>query len=262
MLKSLKLSEPAAAAIPVIECRDVTKRFYFYEHRTASLRELFVRTLQRRPAHIRRPEFTLRGLTMSVGRGESVALIGPNGSGKSTVLRLLAGIYAPSEGSVAVRGRVAAVIELGAGFQPELTGKENVQLYGAVMGLSRAEIDARYPEIVAFAGIERFMEMPVKYYSSGMQARLAFAVTACIQSDILLLDEVLAVGDQAFRQRCLDRLRLFHQRGGTLVVTSHDLDLIREVCSRAVWLEGGAVRMQGDIEEVVAAYQTNGNGHR
>ena len=241
----------------MVRCDQVTKRFYYYTHRTESLRELFIRGLQRQPAHVRRAEFTLKTFSLSIARGESVALIGPNGSGKSTALRLIAGIYRPTTGTVEASGRVAAVIELGAGFHPDLTGAENVALYGAVMGLTRTEIEARFNDIVSFADIGDFIDVPVKYYSSGMQARLAFAVTVCVEPDILLLDEVLAVGDQAFRQRCLDRLADFHAAGGTLIVVSHDLDTVSRICSRAVWLEHGEVRMDGDVKTVTDAYRAS-----
>ena len=240
-----------------IQCRQVSKSFYFYEHRTESLREAFIRAVRRQPQHIGQAKFTLRDFSLTVKRGEAVALIGPNGSGKSTALRLIAGIYSPSDGQVDAVGRVAAVIELGAGFQPELTGAENVAIYGAVMGLRRAEIRARFPEIVSFAGLEEFIDVPLKYYSSGMQARLAFAVTVCVQPAILLLDEVLAVGDQWFRERCLERLRAFRAGGGTLVVVSHDLDTITQLCSRAVWLDRGRMRMAGDVTSVVEAYRSS-----
>ena len=232
------------------------KRFYHYEHRTTSLREWFVRTVLRRPLHVRRPVFTLAGLTLDVAQGESVALIGANGSGKSTALRLMAGIYAPTEGIIETRGRLSAVIELGAGFHPELTGAENVALYGAVLGLDRRELVTRYEGIVSFADIGSFIAMPVKYYSSGMKARLAFAVAVAVEPDILLLDEVLAVGDEAFRHKCLERLRAFHRRGGALVIVSHDLETVGQLCSRAVWLDGGAVRMEGDVGTVLDAYRT------
>lgn len=236
-------------------CRDVVKRFYRYEHRTQSLREVFIRSVLRRPIHIRHAEFSLEGLNLRVEPGEAVALIGPNGSGKSTALRLIAGIYEPSEGWVETRGRLASVIELGVGFHPDLTGVENVGLYAAVMGLSRFEIAARYPEIVAFAELGDFIHEPVRYYSSGMQARLGFAVAVCMDPDILLLDEVLAVGDQSFRNRCLDRLHRFRDEGGTLVIVSHDLDTVGDLCSRAVWLQRGRVHMEGETEDVLDAYR-------
>ncbi|HET7584842.1 MAG TPA: ABC transporter ATP-binding protein [Gemmatimonadaceae bacterium] len=256
--------DPAALAAwdatTAVSCRGVVKRFYRYEHRTRSLRELFIRAVLRRPIHVRRAEFTLRGLDLAVHRGEAVALIGRNGSGKSTALRLIAGIYAPSEGVIATQGRLAAVIELGVGFHPDLTGRENVVMYAAVMGFTRAEIAARYDDIVEFAGIGNFIDEPVKYYSSGMQARLAFAVAACVRPDILLLDEVLAVGDQSFRERCLTRLREFLASEGTLIVVSHDLDSIRSLCTRAVWLDAGQVLMDGGVEEVLSAYEREMGG--
>ncbi|HYG65335.1 MAG TPA: ABC transporter ATP-binding protein [Thermoanaerobaculia bacterium] len=254
---SPRSSEPTAAPVPqepALVCRGVGKTFYYYEHRTTSLRELFRRHLTRQPVHVRRPSFALADLSFSIGRGESVALIGLNGSGKSTVLRLLAGIYEPTAGEIETRGRVGTVIELGAGFHPELTGSENVQLYAAMLGLGRREVAARFPGIVEFSGVGDFIDTPVKYYSSGMQARLAFAVTMAVEPDILLLDEVMAVGDQEFRGRCLERLERFRAGGGTLVLVSHDLDGLSGLCTRGLWLEGGRVRMDGGIDEVVAAY--------
>jgi ABC-type polysaccharide/polyol phosphate transport system ATPase subunit len=238
-----------------VRCRDVVKEFFYYEHRTTSLRELFIRSALRRPIHVRRPRFTLKGFNLTVERGEAVALIGPNGSGKSTALRLIGGIYRPTEGLVETVGSLAAVIDLGAGFHPELTGHENVALYGSVMGLNRRELDHRSEEIVEFSGIGDFIDMPIKYYSSGMQARLAFAVTVCLEPDILLVDEVLAVGDQDFRGKCLNRLRSFISNGGTLVVVSHDLEIVAEMCSRAVWLDSGKVWDEGGAARVVEAYR-------
>lgn len=247
--KSFKVSNPA------VECQSVTKKFFFYEHRSSSLKEAFIRLLQRKPVHVKRPEFMLSDFDLSVPRGGAVALIGSNGSGKSTALRLIAGVYQPTQGRVVVRGKVAAVIELGAGFHPDLTGEENARLYGAVMGLSRQEISERMPQIKQFADIGNFLDVPVKYYSSGMQARLAFAVTVCVEPDILLLDEVLAVGDQTFRARCMEKLKSFRRNGGTIIVVSHDLDTAAELCDTAVWIDKGQVRMTGDISEVRQAYE-------
>lgn len=248
---------PAPIAEPplAILCRGVTKRFYWYEHRTTSLRELFRRRLLRRPLHVRHPRFSLTGLDLRIEAGEGVVLLGANGSGKSTILRLLAGIYAPTEGTIEVRGRVGAVLELGAGFHPELTGEENLALYGAMLGLGRRAVVERTPEILELAGLGDFISMPVKYWSSGMQARLSFAAAVCVEPDILLLDEVLAVGDQAFREKCQERLRAFKRRGGTLVAVTHDAEGIEELCPRAVWLEAGRVRGEGPTAEMVAAYR-------
>jgi ABC-type polysaccharide/polyol phosphate transport system ATPase subunit len=251
---SPKSSEGLTA--PAVELRGVSKRFYFYEHRTHSLREWFIRRILRRPIHVRRAAFSLRDLDLRVERGEAVALLGHNGSGKSTVLRLVAGIYQPSAGTITTTGRIGAVIELGAGFHPELTGAENIALYAAVLGLTRRELHDRLDEIVDFAEMRDFLDTPLKYYSSGMQSRLAFSVAVCLQPDTLLLDEVLAVGDQTFRTRCLERLRAFHSGGGTLLLVSHELDQVQALCTRGVWLRNGGVVMDGDIDAVLATYRT------
>jgi ABC-2 type transport system ATP-binding protein len=249
---SPRSSEPAA---PAVALRGVSKRFYFYEHRTSSLREWFIRRVLRRPIHVRRAAFTLHDLDLTIDRGESVALLGRNGSGKSTVLRLIAGIYQASGGTVRTEGRITAVIELGAGFHPELTGAENIALYAAVLGLTRKELAERYDDIVEFAAIPDLPDTPLKYYSSGMEARLAFSVAVCLQPDILLLDEVLAVGDQAFRERCLKRLTQYHARGGTLLLVSHELEQLRELCTRGVWLDQGRIVMDGPIGMVLERYR-------
>jgi ABC-type polysaccharide/polyol phosphate transport system ATPase subunit len=249
------LRSPEDANGAAIVCRNVVKQFYVYSHRTRSLREWFVRSVQRKPIHDRHAEFSLEDFNIRVKRGESMALVGPNGCGKSTVLRLIAGIYEPTSGAVSTTGRVAAVIELGAGFNAELTGAENVELYGAIMGLSRTERERHWDEIIEFSGIGNFIGMPIKYYSSGMIARLAFSVAVNVNPDILLIDEVLAVGDQGFQEKCLARLKDFHAKGGTLLVVSHNLDLINSLCSSAVWLENGKIRLSGEIGPVIEAYR-------
>ena len=238
-----------------IECRGVVKHFYHYDHRTTTLQEFFMRSVMRKPLHVRTPHFHLEGLDVAISRGESVAFIGHNGSGKSTALRLIAGIYPPSEGVVRTAGRLVAVIELGATFQPELTGVENAELYAAALGMTRRESVTRLPEIIDFAGIEEFADVPLKYYSSGMRSRLAFAIAICTDPDTLLLDEVLAVGDAEFRNRCYERLTAFRRGGGTLVVVSHDPESVRAMCSRGIWLDQGSVRLDGPIDEVLAAYE-------
>lgn len=209
----------------------------------------------RRPLQVRMPSFSLTDFNLRIRKGEGVAIIGANGSGKSTALRLIAGIYKPSTGAVETLGRIGAVIELGAGFHGELTGIENVQLYGAIMGLNHKELAFHYEEIIEFAEIGEFIHMPIKYYSSGMVVRLAFSVAICWKPDILLLDEVLAVGDHSFRTKCLDRLRQFHKGGGTMVITSHDRALVSEFCSRAIWLDRGRIRMEGPVDTVFKAYE-------
>jgi ABC-type polysaccharide/polyol phosphate transport system ATPase subunit len=250
LLKSSELKGAIA-----LRCAGVSKRFHYYEHRTSSLREWFIRSILRKPIHVRRSYFTLSNLNLEVRRGESLAIVGPNGSGKSTLLRLIAGIYEPTTGIIDASGRIATVIELGAGFSGELSGAENIELYGATFGLSRKEIEAHMESVVSFSGIGEFVDTPVKYYSSGMHARLAFSVITCVQPDILLLDEVLAVGDKIFRQKCIDWLDQFHSMGGTLVVVTHDLDLAAKLCGRAIWLETGAIKLDGVVDDVIPAYR-------
>jgi ABC-type polysaccharide/polyol phosphate transport system ATPase subunit len=219
-----------------------------------------VHTLLRRPSELRFPSFNIHGIDLRIGKGEAVALVGHNGAGKSSMLRLMAGIYLPSEGWVRTVGRVGSVIELGTGFHPELSGIENVRLYGAILGLDERRLAAKLDAIVGYAEIGDFIGTPVKYYSSGMQARLAFAVAFHSDPDILLLDETMSVGDAVFQERCLETLRAFHRGGGTLVLATHDLEIVPQICSRAVWLEGGTVRADGPASEIVARYRTGFTG--
>ncbi len=217
-----------------------------------------------------RPEEMIPALTdisLTVQSGEALGLIGSNGSGKSTLLKVLAGILKPSSGSVEVWGRVAALIELGAGFHPEISGRENIYINGAVLGLSRREIDRRFAEIVEFSGLADFIDEPVKNYSSGMYVRLGFSVAVHTDPEILLVDEVLAVGDEAFSHRCLKRIEEFLARGKTLVLVSHSLPLIADLCSRVIWLEKGRLRLAGHPRRVVDAYrqavaEDEGRSHR
>ena len=206
-------------------------------------------------------------ISFIVEKGEAVGLIGSNGSGKSTLLKTVAGILKPTDGSVKVDGRVAALIELGAGFHPEISGRENVYINGAVLGLSRREIDHRFDDIVEFSGLASFIDEPVKNYSSGMYVRLGFAVAIHTDPDILMVDEVLAVGDEAFSHRCLRRIEEFLDRGKTLLLVSHSLSLIEEICDRVVWLDGGRLRESGLPRRVVDAYRESiaaaeGQAHR
>jgi len=237
----------------VVECTNITKEFYLPFQRRSSLREIFIQLLKGQ-YHRPQPLFSLQGFNLKIYKGEGIAIVGSNGSGKSTALRLIAGIYEPRVGTVKTVGRVGAVIELGAGFHFELTGNANVEMYGAILGLSRKERYHRYQEIVEFSELKEYLRMPVKYYSPGMVARLAFAVAICSDPDILLLDEILAVGDYSFRAKCKDRLNAFRASGKTLVVTSHDPKTLSKLCTRAVWLDRGCIRMQGRIGEVMRAY--------
>jgi ABC-type polysaccharide/polyol phosphate transport system ATPase subunit len=196
----------------------------------------------------------LKGVSLTVQAGRSVGVIGRNGSGKSTLLKLVAGIGRPTSGTLSVAGRVSALIELGAGFHPEISGRENVFINGMMMGLSKQEMAARFDDIVAFAEIGDFIDAPVKTYSSGMYMRLGFSVAIHVDPDVLLVDEVLAVGDEAFTHKCLDRFAELKLRKKTIVLVTHTLDLVTRLCDEAVWLDAGVIRAQGDPKRVVDAY--------
>ena len=197
----------------------------------------------------------LSDVSFTVARGETFGVIGPNGSGKSTLLKLVAGLFKPTSGQLTVGGKVSALIELGAGFHPEISGRENVVINGVMLGLTRKEIERKLPEIVAFSGLEDFIDEPVKTYSSGMYVRLGFAVAVHVDPDILVVDEVLAVGDEAFAHRCLDTIAEFSRRGKTIFFVSHSLVLVEELCDRVLYLEGGRVKGLGDPREMLAAYR-------
>lgn len=209
----------------------------------------------------------VRDLSFTVEPGEAFAVIGSNGSGKSTLLKMVAGILKPTAGEIRVNGRVAALIELGAGFHPEISGRENVFINGAVFGLSRRKIEKRYDEIVEFSGLAKFMDEPVKNYSSGMYVRLGFSVAIHTDPDILLVDEVLAVGDEAFAHRCIRRIEEFLARGKTVLLVSHSLGLVEEFADRCLWMDGGVERLTGSPKRVAAAYrqavaEAEGREHR
>ena len=199
--------------------------------------------------------WALREISFSVEPGHAVGLVGRNGSGKTTLLRLLSGIIKPSAGTVAVGGRIGSLLELGAGFHPDMTGRENVYLNGSIHGLRRATIREKLDEIVAFAGLEEFIDLPVRTYSSGMYMRLGFAIAAHIEADVLLLDEVFAVGDEAFQRKCFGKIFEFKQRGGTIVFVSHDAVAVERLCDRAVLLQKGIVAFDGPTHEAIVAYR-------
>lgn len=239
---------------PLIQFERVSKRFALHRDRPRSFRELFVR---RRITPTRDdPEtlWALRDVSFTIDKGETVGLIGPNGAGKSTAFKLISRIMPPTRGRVVVHGRVAALLELGMGFHPDLSGRDNVFLSGALSGMKRAEMKRKYDAIVDFSGLEAFMDVPVKHYSSGMFARLAFAVSIHLEPEALLVDEVLAVGDQAFQQKCLDRISALRQNGITICLVSHALDTVRLMCPRAIWFDHGQVLADGDTEAVARQY--------
>jgi ABC-type polysaccharide/polyol phosphate transport system ATPase subunit len=198
--------------------------------------------------------YALRNVTFDVRAGETLGIIGRNGSGKSTLLKILAGVLTPTQGQARVVGRVASLLELGAGFNPELSGLENVYLQGALMGLTRRDMQPRLPDILSFAEIGDFITQPVKHYSSGMFVRLAFACAVHVSADVLIVDEALAVGDIFFQNRCFHRLRALQAEGVTLLFVSHDIGLVKQLCAKALWLDSGAVRQYGDSERVCRSY--------
>jgi ABC-type polysaccharide/polyol phosphate transport system ATPase subunit len=239
--------------MPAIRFAGVAKRFTIQHERARSLQDLVVHGWRRRGW---REEFwALRDVSVAVAPGEALGVIGANGSGKSTLLKLATRLLTPTQGQVEVHGRVAALLELGAGFHPELTGRDNIYLNASILGIPRRRVDERFADIVAFAGLERFVDTPVKRYSSGMQARLGFAVAVHVDPKILLLDEVLAVGDLQFQDRCLERIRALHEAGCTILLVSHDLEAIVQLCSRVLWLHEGRAQALGAPAEVVSAYR-------
>jgi ABC-2 type transport system ATP-binding protein/lipopolysaccharide transport system ATP-binding protein len=232
-----------------IEVANLSKVFKLATERRDSLKERFVR------GGGRHEEFwALRDVSLEVERGTTFGLIGHNGSGKSTLLKMLAGIYRPTSGSVAVNGRISALLELGAGFHGELTGRENVYLNGAILGLSRKQIDASMDKIIDFAGIEDFIDSPVKVYSSGMYVRLGFSIAVTVDPEILIVDEIIAVGDEEFQRKCFDHLFELRRQGTTIVLVSHGLGVVTDLCDNALWLDHGRMRAIGEVRDVVDEY--------
>jgi ABC-type polysaccharide/polyol phosphate transport system ATPase subunit len=233
-----------------IRLRGVSRSFRILHDRNLTLKET---VLRRRRTHSTEL-MAVRALDLDVAPGEAIGIIGQNGSGKSTLLKMLAGIIPPDGGTVEIGGTVASMLELGAGFHPDFSGRENVYMNASIHGLSEREVDARFDDIVAFSEIADFIDMPVRTYSSGMSMRLAFAIASHVNPDVLLLDEVLAVGDEAFQRKCLGRISEFRRRGGTLVFVSHDPAAVERVCDRAVLLVDGAAVGDGPPADVLAAY--------
>ena len=234
----------------VLSVRNVSKCFEMYEKPVHRL----CQTLCAGKKKFYKEFWALRDISFDVHRGECVGIIGRNGAGKSTLLQIVTGTLAPTSGEVSVNGRIAALLELGSGFNPEFTGRENVYLNGSILGLSKREIDARYDDILAFADIGDFIDQPVKTYSSGMMVRLAFAVNVFVDPEILIVDEALAVGDAEFQLKCANRMRQLIDDKVTILFVSHDVNAVRAYCSSALWLVGGQVRSLGDVKEVTSRY--------
>jgi lipopolysaccharide transport system ATP-binding protein len=243
-----------------IEAHELSKRYRIGQMQAAygTLRDSLTRTaarlLGRTDERERHELWALRDVSFRVSEGEVLGVIGRNGAGKSTLLKVLTRITAPTSGHAVIRGRVGSLLEVGTGFNPELTGRENVFLNGSILGMKRREIQRKLPDIVEFSGIEKFMDTPVKRYSSGMYVRLAFSVAAHLEPEILLVDEVLAVGDAEFQQRCLGRMENFSGTGRTVLFVSHNMQTINQLCDRAIWIDGGEIVEDGDPSDVVTHY--------
>lgn len=240
-------------AAKVIEVSDVTMRFRMANDRINSFKEFIVKSLRRQITY--RDFYALKHVTFDVRRGEVVGLIGRNGAGKSTLLKVISGILKPTDGRVAVYGNVAPMLELGSGFDMDMTGRENIYLNGAILGYTKGFLDEKYPGIVEFSGIGDFIDVPLRNYSSGMIARLAFSIATVVQPEILIVDEVLSVGDTDFKKKSLNRMMELMSGGTTVLYVSHELESIRKMCTRVVWLDHGEVKMFGDTQAVCDAYE-------
>jgi ABC-type polysaccharide/polyol phosphate transport system ATPase subunit len=242
-----------------IEVQSVTKIFKVL-HRERSIKSAALKWARWKLPQ--RTEFTaLRDISFQVPKGQTVGVVGRNGSGKSTLLALLARIYRPTSGTISIHGRVATLLELGAGFHYEFTGIENIFLNGVILGLPRDQIAERLPSIIQFADIEEFIDTPVKHYSSGMITRLGFSVAVHVEPDVLLVDEVLAVGDQQFQEKCYAKIEEFKTRGVTIFFVSHDMDAIKRVSDRVLWIDNHVIREDGPADEVLKAYAVTNNAH-
>jgi len=237
----------------VIRVREMGMLFRIYHERAHTLKEALVNWVKRKTDY--EDLWALRGVSFSMRRGETLGVIGRNGSGKSTLLRVLSGVYEPTEGEVHVEGQISPLVELGAGFNPELTGIENIFLQGALLGYGKREMEKRVDAIVEFSELKPFIDIPIQNYSSGMYLRLGFAIAVHIDPEILLIDEILAVGDVAFKQKCNEKMMGFRKDGATIVLVTHELDAVRAMCDRAILFEKGRIEFEGDPDEAVRRYQ-------
>ncbi|MFN2293549.1 MAG: ABC transporter ATP-binding protein [Candidatus Promineifilaceae bacterium] len=242
-------------AQPVISFKNVSKRFTFSREQSQSIQETLISVFGRRQRHPKKDLWAVRDLSFDLYQGQALGIIGRNGSGKSTVLKLIARILRPTSGQVMVHGRVSALLELGAGFHPDLTGRENIALNASVLGLTQQDVAQKFDQIVEFSELGDFIDTPVKHYSSGMYMRLGFSVAIHVDPDILIIDEILAVGDQAFQAKCIDRIHELHQDGVSIVFISHNLGIVQRMCSSLIWLENGRMRASGPTEEVANEYK-------
>ena len=237
----------------MIEVKNVKMKFKMSDEPLNSLKEIFTKAVT---GKLKFNEFlALDDVSFNVEKGETLGLIGTNGAGKSTTLKIISGILKPTEGEIIIKGNIVPMLELGAGFDLELTGRENIYLNGAILGYSKEYLESKYDEIVEFAEIKEFIDMPIRNYSSGMMARLAFSIASVVQPEILIVDEILAVGDAKFQEKSLKRMQELMSGGATVLFVSHDLDKVEEMCDRVIWLEKGRIKKYGNAKEVCSAYR-------
>ncbi|AGK97872.1 ABC transporter ATP-binding protein [Clostridium pasteurianum] len=238
----------------VIEFKNVTKHFKIYQNKNYSLKEKFLaKVLNRDKVQVQIID-VLKDASFKIEKGETVGIIGENGTGKSTSLKLISNILKPNAGEIIVNGKISSLLEIGVGFQPDLSGRENVYMYGSILGLTKLEIDKRYDGIVEFAELSNFMDTPVKNYSSGMYMRLAFSVAVSVDPDILLVDEVLAVGDANFQKKCLDKIQSFKEQGKTIVFVSHDMGIVKKICNRVIFIKKGGFVIEDTPDRMIGLY--------
>lgn len=238
---------------PIIELNNVGMEYYMQSEKIDNMKEFFIRLVKGKIK--REKKKILTGVTFDVKRGESIGIIGHNGAGKSTLLKIITGIIKPTEGSIKVRGSVAPLLNLGAGFDYEATARENINLNGAILGYTKKELKSKYESIVEFSELRDYMDVPLKNFSSGMVARLGFAIAIDVEPDILLVDEILSVGDENFRTKCAHKIEELQKKGITFIIVSHSMAQIKKLCQKAIWIENSAIMAQGDTEEVCESYQ-------
>jgi ABC-type polysaccharide/polyol phosphate transport system ATPase subunit len=258
MLTEFKLkpdseNEQFGSMQPMIILDNVAVKYRVPTERIGTFKEFAIRTLQRRVSY--KSFWALNDVNLEIQKGEVFGLVGNNGAGKSTMLKVISRVLRPTKGRVRAFGKIAPLLELGAGFHPELTGRENIYLNGSLLGYSKEEMDRVFDEIVDFSELGTFIEAPIRSYSSGMHARLGFSVATAHLPEILILDEILSVGDEAFQHKCNDRMKRFRENGATIIMVSHGLSMVEEMCSRVAWLDHGVIQKIGDPHEVISAYR-------
>jgi len=235
----------------VIKIKNISKKFNIPTEKTNTFRSYFLNPFHRSKTKTFR---ALKSISLNIKKGEFIGIIGDNGSGKSTLLKIIAGIYTPDKGEIIVNGKIVPFLELGVGFNPELSGRENIFLNGTILGMKRKFLEKKFNDIIEFAGLEKFMDLPLKNYSSGMQVRLAFSIAIQTKADIYLLDEILSVGDASFQEKCLDKVNELKSKGATIIFVSHSLETIKSFCSKVIWLDDGKIKSVGSADKVVSDY--------